>query len=428
MLLLLDYFEGRKISRKSIFEKAFLLIPCVFFGMATVIFREEAGHISEFVSYSVMDKFFYSTYAMSFYLVKFVIPTGLSAYYVMPKELPLIYYLSPIVLIIITMFIIKFRALKKEYVLGFGIFLIPISIVAFKIIPYGNAIVADRYSYLSIIGLSYVIASTYSYFIQKKSGLKVIPKAVLVFFTMCLSVLSWSKIPAWENSISLWSDATKNSPDAYLAFSNLGKALNDDKRYQEAEKELTKAIQLNQNYSTAYANRGNSYYNLKNYTAAYQDYSLASKLNPDDFLFLNNKGLAAFSLNKYDEAIIDFTKSIELNPKYSEAYNNRGMVRDNQLKYEMALADFSKAIELNSAYAIAYNNRGIVKFKLKNYAEAIPDFDRAIQLKQDFALPYLNRGSCKHFLNRQVEACTDWKIALNLGYNQATPLLETYCK
>jgi tetratricopeptide (TPR) repeat protein len=84
---------------------------------------------------------------------------------------------------------------------------------------------------------------------------------------------------------------------------------------------------------------------MKNYDDAIVDLSKAIELNPEFSEAFTNRGLAKYNLKNYEEAIKDLDSSIELNPNSAIAYLNRGYAKLDGKK-EGACDDFYKALDL----------------------------------------------------------------------------------
>ena len=82
--------------------------------------------------------------------------------------------------------------------------------------------------------------------------------------------------------------AVAHAEDAETYFQR-GNAYFNQKQYELAIQEYTKAIQLNPNSDGAYNNRGSVYEKLKQYERAFQEYSKALQLNPNSAKFYNNR-------------------------------------------------------------------------------------------------------------------------------------------
>jgi superkiller protein 3 len=144
-------------------------------------------------------------------------------------------------------------------------------------------------------------------------------------------------------------------PKHESAYSNLGIALSDQKKLDEAVAAYRRAIELDPKYAVAYSNLGN----------------------------------ALHAQNKLDESVAAYKKAIELDPKYAPAYSNLGAALSLQKKLDEAVAAHKKAIELDPKYADAYYNLGLALSRQNKPAEALAAFRRAFEL--DPKNPHANR-------------------------------------
>ena len=166
VLLLIDYLLEIKRERKLLTEKIPFFILALIFGV--VAFKIQSGiAISDTQFFSVWQRVMFASYGAMMYVVKFFIPMNLSAYYPYPTlnrnaTIPFFFYLMPFIFLGIIFSIYFF--LRKERALIFGLLFYFISVaLVLQFVSVGTVIMADRYSYLSYIGLLYVAA----YYINK---------------------------------------------------------------------------------------------------------------------------------------------------------------------------------------------------------------------------------------------------------------------
>ena len=132
--------------------------------------------------------------------------------------------------------------------------------------------------------------------------------------------------------------------------------------------------------------RGNAHLDQRNYEGAIEEYSKAIEINPDYVHAYNNRGNIYRRQGEYEKAIEDFSQAIRINPDYAWAYNNRGSTYSRQGEYEKAIEDYSQAIRIKPDYADFYYNRGLARRDAGERQGAIEDFRRAADL-------YKNRGN-----------------------------------
>jgi len=120
--------------------------------------------------------------------------------------------------------------------------------------------------------------------------------------------------------------------------------LAQQKNYQGAIAEFTKAIEANPKDARGYTNRG----------TAYRQAAQAAEAAGD----------AAAAAERYSSALADFSKAIEVAPKDEVAYRERGMTQIMQKQFDAALPDLAKAVELKPDDGYAYKYRGFAEIEL----------------------------------------------------------------
>lgn len=164
------------------------------------------------------------------------------------------------------------------------------------------------------------------------------------------------------------------------------------KRFDEALRDLNKAIELNPGDAAAYNSRGNVYSELNRREEALRDYDKTIELDAANAFAYNNRGNVYHALDRHNEALRDWNRAIELKPDYASPYGNRGGLFEQFKRYEEALRDLNKAIELEPNYAGAYSNRGNVHQGLGNFDKALRDYEQAIRLDPRDPSYYHNRA------------------------------------
>jgi tetratricopeptide (TPR) repeat protein len=154
----------------------------------------------------------------------------------------------------------------------------------------------------------------------------------------------------------------------------------------------------------------------KHYEAAIADYTRAIAIDPGYSDAWYYRGQVKSVLGRYNGAIADFSRVIALEPKSPFAYYSRGMAKLKLKRYTSAIPDFDRSIAIDSAYVsvAAFYNRGIAKNFLGRFAEAVADYDRVIKLLPRDTLAYCKRAEAKNNLGLYTEAIADCSHAITL--------------
>jgi tetratricopeptide (TPR) repeat protein len=429
LLLLTDYFKGRKINMKVILEKAPFFLAAVFLGFVAVS-AQNLDTAVDTVVYPLPERIIFACYGFIAYLFHLLAPLNLSAYYPYPvklgEDIPVQYYLFPLLLLALAAAVFYSLKFSRKILFCIGFFVVTVFFVL-QLLPIGGAMMADRYSYVPSIGIFYLAAEGFYLLWNKKLIWTVI--ILLSISTVFFSFKTYTQCGVWKNALTLWNHVIKQYKTIALAYYDRGIYYMDEKRNDEALKDFNKAIELDSNYTEAYINRGSLFVNMNVNEMALNDFSKVVELKPRYFLGYYNRGIVFMNQNKNEDALHDFNKAIELSPDhvYPEAYVNRGNLFRDKNKFNEALQDYNKAIEMRLDFPVAYFNRGTLFMNQKIYDEAIHNYSKAIELNADYSKAYYQRGLSEYFEGKKDIACTDLQHARKLGFEPPTDALNEIC-
>jgi tetratricopeptide (TPR) repeat protein len=461
VLLLIDYYKGRKFTAKVLLEKAPFILFSLGAGILTLILKSNAGAVQDMVSFSFPQRIVFASYGYVNYLLKLIFPLHLSSYYPYPAggNVPIVYYGYLIAFIGVAAYFWFSGRFSKKIVFGLGFFTVTIFLLL-QLLPVGGAIMADRYAYLPSVGIFYLAGEGFIQIWKKnqKSITAILVCAFAIFFT----IKTYSRCGVWENEKTLWTNVISQYEDAPFTYYNRGRFYMSEKSNDLALKDFNKAIALKHDFSQAYYDRGRILIDKKRYDEALGDFNKLIDLRPGYAEAYNSRGVVYMNLSKFEEAVKDYTKAIELKPVYSDAYYNRGFAMMNLSRFGEAVEDLSKSIEMNAGYAEAYYNRayslmnleryeealddfnktlelkpgdadvlnscGVIFYRQKNYGEAIRNYTKAIELNSNYAQAYFNRALAEYYSGQREAACLDLQKASSLGYSPAPETYSQLCR
>jgi tetratricopeptide (TPR) repeat protein len=119
------------------------------------------------------------------------------------------------------------------------------------------------------------------------------------------------------------------------------------KDYEQAEKILIGAVEIEPNNDKVYNKLGILYIEQENFSDAKEAFKTALRYDKLNDLTYNNLGLALFNQGRYNEAIEAYQKSIHLNSLIPHRYINLGLSYAALRQYEKALDAYKKALVLD---------------------------------------------------------------------------------
>ncbi|MGM0650805.1 MAG: tetratricopeptide repeat protein [Bacteroidota bacterium] len=412
---------------------------------------------------------FYPFYSLNYYLYRFIFPFNLNAMVPYPESvqsLPLIYTISPIISILVTLCIIvalrkiKDQGLRRNIIFGLLFFLINIALVLHIIPIKGRVIVADRYTYLAYFGLAFSLICLLEFLYHRithkftKRSFQILAVAGV----LALSLQTYSRSHVYLNDKTFWSDIISKDKDNHYAWYSLGLYYYEKGDYENAIKHYNTAIDLNSNNYEYYANRGGTYTKMQEYEKALKDFNKAISLNPGNHTAYNNRGAIFLKAGKPEKALSDFKKALSLKPGYPEAaknledtkemlhsvksddgkekpnkalsdyHNEVGMEKVKQGNMKAALKDFEKAVNYDETNTEALKNRGNALASLDRFEEAKADYLKILELSPEDGGAMMNIGNIMHQTGEVGKACQYWEMALEKGFQDARKMIEKYCE
>lgn len=350
ILVMMDYFHQRKINLKNLAEKIPFFFIAFVFGLLTLYFRSDASKTETPFNYSLIEKFFIFCYSIIFYLLKLVSPIHLSAVYSYPQKLngmlPFEFYFAPLILILLIILIVRLKKNQKELLFGFLFFFISIAVSLVGFLEDGFH--ANRYAYISYIGLFFIIGNCYHWFAEKNK----VFISILVLILIIYCVLTRERVYIWKDSITLFNDVIKKQPANAFAFNSRGIAKYEKHDYASALGDYSHAISLNPIYAGAFYNRAIAFYQVQDFSKSMNDYSKAIELNPFSAKSYAGRGIIKMDvLNDLEGAIRDYNKAISIHPDFAQAYYNRGLARLRSGAAAGACEDWQKVKQLGYSRA-----------------------------------------------------------------------------
>ena len=408
-----DFLINRKFTKKTILEKIPFFILAFAFGMLAVKVQGKAGAMQTFEYFPFYERILFSCYALMTYLHKLILPINLSCFYPYPETNDKIntiwVYISPAVLLALVFIIWKYFRESKVVLFGAGFFLITI-ILVLQLLPIGDALYADRYTYVPSVGLFFISAHYFVPHIKNKL-LQLTAAAYLLF----LCYLTFERTKIWHDSITLYTDAINHGYKAAIIYNNRGAVLSDSSKNEEALKDFASLVELKPKYPNGWRNKGLIHQRMKQNDEAIKSFSESLKQSPSDTKTYLSRGSVFVEQKDFDGALKDFSKMIELDSNSAEGYYARAEAYGKSNRMNEALSDINKAIEFSPNNGQAYNNRGIIFSMSGKFQEAINDFTKSLQLKPDNIGAYTNRALAYKGMAKYTEALKDMLTAKEKG-------------
>ena len=460
ILCLLDLYSKRSVDRKSILEKIpFFLLSILFGVIAMKIHADVLITRGKYLyQFNFLERILLSCDGILLYLSKILLPIKLGVLYPYPEKinnlLSLNYYLAPIGVLLILVIVLLNR--KREGVIFGSMFFI---FAIFQNLPFsiiGQALIADRYTYLPSIGIFFLMVSIVCGFMRNDQrqffAMKYILGIVIFMYLGFLSVKTYERCQIWKDSETLWTTAIVESPKVWTAYYNRASLYLEKGLYEKAIDDFNKTQEYGPVYvlTDVLGGRAQAYGKMGNVELALKDLNNAIAIRPNSLGDYNNRGIVYLGAKRYPEAIDDFLKAIEIGPHFTSAFNNRGIAYLELGSFDMAISDFQTVLardpgsisameNLAKAYQkkgdfdgsigvynkmIAkdpgnvknYYNRAVIFLKKKDYGPAIKDLTVFLERNPQFPLAYYSRSMAYFTMGEFKPALFDALKAKEFGF------------
>lgn len=414
-MLAVDYYRRRPLKFNLVVEKIPFFLLSLAVGLLGIYFLGKEGSLEDETKYTLVERLLTGAYTYCVYLVKWIFPYQMSPLYPYSAELPTIAYFSPIGLLAVLG--LAFWAFKKDWravFFAFAFFTFNVMFVL-QVIGAGQGYLADRFTYIPYLGLFFLTAFFYQWYIEKNPARKMLVNGVAGAYLLLFAFMTFQQNKVWKNGESLWTHVLKYYPNADTPYQNRGKYYQSIKKDELAFADFTAAIRVGRRKSISYNSRGKLYFDKGEVDKALADFDNAIKEGTKIGEIYINRGSALASKGNYPPALEDFNKGIELDPDNKQGYLMRSLLHFQMQNYEAALKDHGKVLELEPDNSDVMYESGYTLNLLGRPAEALPLLDKAIRINPRQGLYYSARAKAHRALGNAAQAQKDAEAARSLG-------------
>ena len=424
VLLLLDYWPLKRLSHATLHaqpstllrlmaEKVPFLLLAAASSVITFIVQRKGGAVS--TSLTVGQRIANALVSYVRYLGKMFWPLDLSILYPHPGRWPAWQVIASAALLLSILVAVLLLARKRPYLvvgwLWFGGMLVP----AIGLIQVGIQSMADRYTYLPLIGLFIMLVWGINELVPDRPWRgQALAVGGVSLLTAC-ALLTVRQIQFWRDSEALFGHAVQVTRGNYLAYNNLGFYLSGQGRVLEAMDNYRKSLAINPAYEDALNNLGYALAGQKKYSEAIPLYQAALRIRPNHTEVHNNLGNALSETGQIDDAIQHYLVVLKQKPEHADAHNNLGIALAMKGKLDEAVPHFQAAIRFKPSYASAHSNLGNALAVQHKLDEAIVEYKEALRQKPEDAQAQNNLGNVLAEQGKLEDAVGHYREALRLN-------------
>jgi Flp pilus assembly protein TadD len=381
-----DWWSGREktssraVALRLVVEKVPLFLLGAVSSFVTLIAQREFGAIWSIEKMPIAVRIANALVSYMEYIRKMLWPADLAVLY--PHAgVPAAWKIGAAVLLLISISYLAVRkAREMPFLLVGWLWYLGTLVPVIGLVQVGSQSMADRYTYIPLVGLFIAIAWGMKSIIERRPIWR---HAVTAFFLVALSgllLVAKVQVETWKNSVTLFEQALAVTEINPMAHNNIGAFYLDQNDCPKAVPHFLKAIQMEENYASPYHGLGVCASRETPPAGAMYFFRKALEINPRSTSALVDRGVFFMKQGKLDEAMEDFRQVLRVKPDHEGAHTNAGLILVQRGKLEEAEFHVGAALRANPRNAEALNNLGLVRMQQDRTEEAIASFLKAREL------------------------------------------------
>jgi tetratricopeptide (TPR) repeat protein len=352
VLVLLDVWPLGRLAPSGMVRALLAKWPFLLLSLAssvvTFLVQRAGGAVGSLDRYPLDVRLWNAVVAYAGYLRRLLWPVGLAVFYPHPGRSLAPWKVAGALLLLGGLCLVAWawRTRRPFVFVGWWWFagmLVPV----IGLVQVGFQALADRYTYLSFVGLFVALAWLLAEWAGKDAGRhRAIAAAVALSALAGCVYQTRVELVHWRDSETLFRRALAITRDNDVANQNLGHYLNETGRPAEAKPYLEEALRIRPRYAEARVNLGRSVFLLGDVDGSVPQFEQAIALRPDDPVSYNNLAYARMSQGELGEAVRLYARALALQADWAEVQHRAGIVQIMQGDWSGGGARLRRAAEL----------------------------------------------------------------------------------
>ena len=409
VLLLLDYWPLQRMrlghsqnqdpQSKDFFalvlEKIPLLLLSAASSVITVIAQRAGGALVPASAFPLRARIFNALFAYADYIVKMFWPQNLAIFYPVPTHGYPWWQLALAALLIAVITAIALAARSRRYLLVCWCWYLGTLIPVIGLVQVGGQSTADRYTYVPMIALFFMIVWSAAEWARDRKFLQHALSVAAICILFVLSLVARYQIIQWHDDFILFTNILKNSPRNPVAHNNLGAAFANMGKLDEAAPHFYAAEAANPRDAEVHYNLGRYFLQRGKLDQAMSEYGLCLYWTGSQALAAKARfdlGLAFSQKNQIEQAKANYRAAIKLDPDSAQGYVNLGVLLYSEKKTDEAMGLFTQALQVQQD-ALAYFWMGRILQDENKLPEALKAYRAALKVSPNLIMAQRNIDS-----------------------------------
>jgi len=405
-----------------VLEKVPFFILVAISSFFTFYAQESGGAVGSLESYPLESRIVNALISYVRYIGKTVWPQHLAVFYPYPEALPIWQGVGAGLFLIGISFLVIRAAHRFPYLLVGWLWYLGTLVPVIGLVQVGFQSMADRYTYVPLIGLFIMIAKGVPDFLAEWRYRKIAFMVAISLLLSILMIMTRVQVSHWRSNLALFEHALNVTSNNFRIHNNMGFNLVQQGKIQEAIAHYTEALRIDPHFALAHYNLGVALAKQGNIEEAIAHYTEALKVNPNHADAHNNLGVILARQGKNHEAINHFAEALRIKPERIEIYINLANSLSGLGKVEEAIVFYKKALNVQPDHFGVHYNLGNALVRQEKIHEAIMHYNKSLRTKPNFDEAHFNLSLAYLMIGDHTSALEEYEILKRINPELANSL------
>ncbi len=314
------------------------------------------------------------------YLLKTIWPQNLAVYYPHPLIRPPWQVAGASAILAAITLACLLQARRRPHLIVGWLWYVGTLVPVIELVQIGSFSHADRYTYIPLVGIFIMAAWSADEVRSLGRAHSTVMTAAAAVAVAVLGFTAFNQTAYWKDDLTLFGRDLAVAGDNAVAHDNIGAALVDRKKPEEAAEQFKLALKSEPKDAEALYNLGVVAESLGHPIEAESWYRQTLQCKPEHPKAHNNLGGIMAQSGRPDEAITHFRAAVQLAPDIADAHNNLGNLLALRGKLEEAMGEYGKALELDPGQVSIRLNLAKILSHLGRQDEALQQLAKVLQV------------------------------------------------
>lgn len=387
VMLLLDLWPLRRLDgdgavrpARLLLEKVPLLLLCAGSCVITVLAQSAGGALRSMEQLSLGTRVGNALNSYAWYIGKLFWPADLVVLVPHPgASLPLWQPIGAGLLLLGVSAVVVARVRTRPWLLVGWFWFLGTLVPVIGLVQVGSQAVADRYSYLPLVGLLIMLAYGAAELVRERPAARPLAAVAAVATVVACSVLTWIQAGVWKDSFTLFEHTLARTRNNFVIHNNLGGALHKSGEIPRAVEQYSEALRLYPDYVVALRNKGAALMELGRRGEAIESFRRIVGILPEDSAAATHLARALTEVGGLAEAEGLLRRAVSLDADNLDARASLAVILAMTGRIPQAIQECRAVLGVDPAQVEANVQLGLILLQQGNEAEAAPLLERALQ-------------------------------------------------